>query len=165
MNKRLILSRLVSALFGVLILVFFWVFFRGISSSTYFSDNGELVSTLYKGLQPGQSALRRYQKQMVWVTYLDESIRKRLPQLESYLIDPALGCDVNQDYCIVEAKTTVDAIYLQFTNQEPQQLPSDTPWVGGFVDPTTGAVYDLLGRAYRIKSATKSSLPVIQVLD
>ena len=163
MNKRLLLSRLVSASFLALLLLFLWVFFNGIGSSRFFSDDQTSGLSLFKGLQPGESALRRYQREMVWVTYLDQSLRDRLIEASPYLVDAGSGCNISQRYCVVSAKTKLDSIYLQFTLQEPQKLTSGTPWFGGYVDPTNGEVYDLLGRAYQTKNTNKAVLTVIQV--
>ena len=40
-------------------------------------------------------------------------------------------------------------IEIVFSLDHPIQLASGVQWYGGFVDPTNGAVYDRLGRAYK----------------
>jgi len=163
MNKRLILSRLIFFFFTLLVLAFLWVFLNGIGSSHYLSSHKKPGPAVFQNLHPGQSKLHRYQRQMVWVTFLNQHLRAGLSELAPYVINPEVGCDVAQAYCVVAASTSIDSIYLQYTRQEPQQLPSNTPWIGGFVDPTSGAVYDLLGRAYKIKNANNAGLPVVEV--
>lgn len=161
MNRRLVLSRLVGAFFLILILAFSWVFFNGIGSSSFFSKNEASGDEFFSDLRPGDSVLRRYKREMVWVTLLNDRLREQLIEAMPYLVNPESGCIIDQAYCAVSANTTMDAIYLQYSEKEPQQLPSGVPWSSGYVDPTNGDVYDLLGRAYRIKSDNKQSLDVI----
>jgi len=98
------------------------------------------------------------------VTQLASDAEKPSPRLNTYLINANAGCDVNQVYCVLSAATKIDGIHVQYTLQEPSQLPSDTPWFGGFVDPTSGELYDLFGRAYMVnKNKQIQSLPVVKL--
>jgi len=50
--------------------------------------------------------------------------------------------------CVVAAQTDRSGIEIRYTRERPPQLHHSVPWLGGFVNPTTGAVFDLLGRPY-----------------
>jgi len=69
---------------------------------------------------------------------------------------------LNKVYCVLAATTNRDGVYLQYTLKEPPQLLVDTPWFGGFVDPDSGAIYDLIGRAYQ-QNKNKSVVSIKRV--
>lgn len=167
MNQRKVLARAVASLFLLLLMAFFFVVFKGVApvvSDFFYTPNDAANQTLFKGITQGQTVLRRYQGKTVWVTAIDEKIISGASTLNSYLFNQNQGCDVKKPFCVLNAATKQDGIYVSFTTKEPKQLPSSVPWLGGFVDPTSGELYDVLGRAYRVnQQKTVLSLPVITV--
>lgn len=171
MDRRSTLIKLVSGAFSLLLLAFIWVLFKGIS----FTDNSTKKAPtnnidhnthpLYKGLVAGQSALRRYKGRVVWVTYFTPQMNRPLSALDAHVSTLHSDCEINNSntFCVLNAATNISGVYIQFTQQPPQQLPSNVPWHGGLVNPTNGDVYDLYGRAYKINKSDKPNLSVIKV--
>ena len=172
MNKRQILIKSVASLFFILLIAFCWVIFKGatfplnspLENASHSPSKNASQHPLFQGLQAGQTMLRRHQRQVVWVIAIDEQTKAQRLSLNNFLLNPNSGCNIDQQFCVLKAATAIDGINVQFTSQEPSQLASGTPWIGGFVDPTSGEIYDLFGRAYAInKQKNILSLPVMTV--
>lgn len=174
MNRRETLIKLVSGAFALLLLVFLWILFKGISfidshtKPTVKSHDTNKTHPLYKGLSAGESTLRRYNRGVVWVTHITPIIAKNTATLTPYLLAPESGCypalsDEINTYCVLDATTNASGIYMQFSQSPPPQLPSTIPWYGGFVDPSNGNTFDLLGRAYKLNKTNSNNLPVVTV--
>jgi len=148
MTRRDALTKLVKGMFTLLILAFLYVLFRSLSGPSILEES----NTVFDDVQDGQTVLRRVNGTRVWATRLSASQRSEFAELSSFVYDPDSGCEVSTIICAVLAKTPRDGVEIVFTEPEPAQLVSGTPWFGGFVDPSTGVVYDRLGRAYVIKS-------------
>ena len=151
MNKRKFLSVAVGSLFACLFFVFGWVYFYGLTSSPNTTSDFKKadVSKLFKDVAVGTTVLQRLKNQRVWVVHLSSKQRSQIGLIDQFVGEPEAGCDLNKVFCLLDAMTNRDGVYLQFTLKEPPQLPVDTPWFGGFVDPASGAIYDLIGRAYQ----------------
>jgi len=164
MNKRNGLSLIVRGMFALLFLAFIWVLLSGIGSiePERIQPNNDV---LFAEVGLGETRLLRYQGEPVWVSQLTEQQKLQSKQLDSFIIDGDSGCQPQSTdkYCLLKASTRRDGIIIQFTEREPAQLPRDVLWLGGFVDPTTGHIYDLLGRAYKINKHSPKSLAVIDV--
>lgn len=163
MDKRKILSRAIATMFALLALGFIYVLFSGLSSQNNSSViNSKAITDINLPKSPmfdielGRSEIRRHQGQRLWVTQLAPQQLTELATLEDWLVDVNSGCSTQQVWCAVRTKTQQSGIELRYVKNRPPQLESLSVWVGGFVDPTNGAVYDLLGRAYKQNKASNS---------
>ncbi len=161
MNRQR-LQRTIKLMFLGLILAFVFVLLRSLSGPSNFTN----PKTLFDDVVIGQTAARRLGNQRVWVTRLSDEQRQQAKQLDNFLIDPMAGCDSLKDLCVLAAASNRAGIDITFTTNPPIQLSSKSVWFGGFVDPTTGEVFDRLGRAYKEKSTanlsdTRTQLTVI----
>lgn len=163
MNRRRFLSIVVAGLFLLLLLAFVWIFFTGIGVATVKTSGEVSLNSLYDNISQGQSVLRRYKKQLVWVTHINDFQRQQAAELDEHLLDVTSGCQISQPYCVLSAVTLRDGINIQFSQHAPAQLPAAVPWLGGFVDPISGKLYDLFGRGYRINGQENISLQVVPV--
>jgi len=150
MNKRQTLALVVRSMLLVLALSFMYIFFRGIGGAQVEDLNGGEQEAIINKLLVGQTTLRRYAGKRVWISRLSPEQRQQASQVESYLSSATNGCDKAAPFCVIVAATGQVGIELSFTELAPAQLPSEFLWFGGFVNPGTGAVYDRLGRPYRI---------------
>lgn len=151
MNKRKFLSVTVASLFTCLFLAFGWIYFYGLTSNpnkTTDSDK-EDARELFKNVAVGSVVLQRFKNQQVWIVHLSSKQRTQTKLLNQFVVEPAVGCDLNKVYCVLAAASSRDGVYLQYTLQEPPKLLVGTPWFGGFVDPASGTIYDLVGRTYK----------------
>lgn len=156
MNKSLLL-RLIKVMFGLLIVAFAYILIVGIGGSNVPSskDSGERFASVAEG----QSRLLRLQGKRVWLTRINDTQRAQLGLLGEELSNPDSGCKILSKLCAVYSETAQSGINLSFSKSPPPQLPSTFAWFGGFVDPTTGATFDLLGRAYKLGLATDVQQP------
>ena len=156
MNKSLLL-RLIKVMFGLLFIAFAYVLVVGIGGSKIPSlkNSGERFASVAEG----QSRLLRLQGKGAWLTRLNDTQRAQLSLLGEELSNPNSGCKIVAKLCAVFSETSQSGINLSFSAAPPPQLPSAFAWFGGFVDPTTGATFDLLGRAYKLGLATDAQQP------
>ena len=151
MTRRQWLSRIVRLMLVLLVFAFFAVLFASLDTrilNKATEPEAASVQTLFADIPPGQSQLRRYQNQRVWITRLDQPLREKLRSLNTVLPEPGEGCPIESEICIVSAATTRDGIDIAYSAVPPPILDARLPWVGGFIDPVRGRAYDLLGRAY-----------------
>ena len=161
------LRRLVMLMFAALALAFILVLLGGLGpnrwgskefgSAEYSSgdsSSNDLVAA-FSDIAIGETNLRRYQSQRVWVSRLSDAQRQKLTNLKPFLLEPNSGCALQSSVCVLLAATPKQSFEISYSLAPPPQLPSDVPWHGGFVDPTTGVVYDLLGRVYHIADVNK----------
>ncbi len=120
--------------FGILGLGFALVLFMSLSNQAQHKD-----PQLFSDLISGQTSKRRINGVRVWVSRLDTQ------QHES--LGPNHPCK-SLEFCIIAAEGSGSGLDLVYTLEPPPQLTSAQPWVGGFVDPSSGDVFDLAGRAY-----------------
>lgn len=130
----------------VLVLGFLFVLFRSLSGPSITSSNAQ---NAFDNVVVGQTALRRSGKQRLWVTRLSDVQRAQVNELSDWLVDADAGCAVEQVLCIVHAESLRPGIDLVYSAKAPNQLPQKAPWFGGFVDPSSGGVFDFMGRAYK----------------
>ncbi len=104
---------------------------------------------LFDDVAYGQTALRRAQQTRVWVTRINQVLRQQAAEIEPHLLDPTSGCDPVTPLCVLAAASARSGIDIIYTEQRPPQLPSEILWLGGFVDPSSGEVFDRLGRVYK----------------
>jgi len=55
---------------------------------------------------------------------------------------------VDRRYGVYLASTDRPGILIQYTRSRPDRLEAGRSWDGGFVDPASGALFDLAGRPY-----------------
>ena len=128
-------------------LFFLYVLFAGMSvqnPSDEAAESGKFTQVLL-----GQTVLRRVNGHRVWVSRLSAQQQTVLNLNNPYLVDQITSC-VDLEVCVLSASAARHGLDIVFSKKEPPQLPSKVVWNGGFVDPTSGAVFDLLGRPYRL---------------
>jgi len=164
MNKREFLSISVGSLFICLFLAFGWIYFYGLTSnqSQTSTFKEEEINELFQNVAVGRVVSRRFKGQQVLVVHLSSKQRSQIESLNESVIQPESGCDLNKVYCVLTATTERDGVYLQYTLKEPPQLLAGTLWLGGFVDPSSGAIYDLIGRGYQ-QNKDKSVISIKRV--
>ena len=143
---REVLLRIVKTMFAVLLLAFLFVLFRSLSGPSRLTA----PETAFDDVEVGETALRRIGSERVWATRLSALHRSQALELSAFVHDPASGCLPTVVVCGLSAKTERAGIEIIFSAEPPPQVPSTLPWLGGFVDPSSGKVYDRLGRAYRL---------------
>ncbi|GAA6137027.1 hypothetical protein NBRC116583_07740 [Arenicella sp. 4NH20-0111] len=157
--QRRSLQSLIKAMFALLGLTFLYVLFSSISGTNQVGDS----SALFDDVAIGQTALRRNGQRRVWVSRFSGQQLTELTTLESVLVDPAAGCEITLGVCVLDASASRSGIDIVFSDSVPAQLASGLPWFGGFVDPTTGELFDRLGRAYSSTHRGRSEL--VQAAD
>lgn len=164
-KKRQRLSFVVRGMLIMLVLGFAFVFFKGISAGHVNELNDSAESSATASLALGQTALRRIAGQRVWITRISESQRAQATTIAPYLVAAERGCATTEDFCAFSAATDQTGVELSFTELAPVQLSGQTPWFGGFVNPTNGAVYDRFGRAYKLNALTTTAALMTINLD
>ena len=154
------LLTLVKVMFGVLIFSFIYVLASSLGEMD--TPPAQADSEMFSNLPIGQTAMRRVAGHRAWLTRPSEQQIRHAISLNAILVDPESGCRTTVDVCILLAATARDGIDLSYSKTAPPQLPMDAGWPGGFVDPTSGAVFDLFGRAYRL--GRDSDRQTVQVL-
>ncbi len=145
MNRKQLKS-LVSYMFAIVFIGFVYVLFSSLGSNT----KVEAGVDRFSDIKLGQTVMRRVDGQRVWLTHFSNQQLKQTKLLEPFLINSESGCGVNIKLCAVLAAVSGNGLELSYSLLPPPQINGDDLWIGGFVDPTTGAVFDLLGRAYRL---------------
>ncbi len=152
MNKRVVLSRIIRAMLSVLAIAFLFILFRSLGGPPLASSS----NTAFDNVVIGQTALRRLGRQRVWVTRLSASQVRQADELSSFVIDPQSGCAPSTSLCVIAAQSSRPGIEIVYSHTIPDKLASNIPWYGGYVDPVSGGIFDVLGRAYNsVKSNDK----------
>lgn len=145
MTKRTLLWQSIKFMFVFVAFAFVFVLFRSLSGPSLTGSS----SSTFDDVAIGQTALRRNERQRVWVTRLSDVQRLQAKQLNTLVKDPTSGCNVQVIVCALNANTSRSGIELAFSERHPAQLKGGVLWFGGYVDPTTGGVFDRLGRSYK----------------
>lgn len=145
MEKRVILSRLIRAMLLLLVMAFLYILFRSLGgpSLTVSTNNA------FDNVVIGQTALTRVDRQRVWVTRLSKSQVRQAKALDSSVKDAQAGCKPSITLCVITAESLRSGVDIVYLATAPEQLPRGAPWFGGFIDPSSGGVFDFLGRAYK----------------
>ncbi len=146
MDKRRVLWGTIRAMLLALVLGFLFILFRSLSGPSITSSSAQ---SAFDNVVVGQTALRRSGRQRFWVTRISDSQRTQAKALSDWLVDANAGCAVEQVLCVVHAESLRSGIDLVYSVKAPIQLPKEALWFGGFVDPSTGGVFDFMGRAYK----------------
>jgi len=150
LNRRNILGQLIRTMLVLMLMAFIYVLLRSLGGPSKTSNTG----SAFDDVVIGQTTLRRYQGKRVWATRISNAQREQAKLISRLVIDSTAGCAIESTVCVLSAATQRSGIDVVFSDQRPAQLPSDAHWYGGFVNPSTGSVFDRLGRAYKgVKSA------------
>lgn len=143
-NKRRQLLKK-AMIFSILLMIsaFLFVIFQGLLWSPKLSQE-----ETYETLAKGETRLFRRQQKRYWVTKLTDKQREQLLQLAQFVHENTGGCSIKNIVCELDATSQRSGVLIQFVSLKPTQLPVTVQWFGGFIDPATGGIYDLLGRAY-----------------
>ena len=145
MTRRELLGNSIRFMLVFGLFAFVFVLFRSLDGPSLTSQ----PKVAFDDVQIGETAMRRVHNTRVWVTRLSPILRNQLAELDELVVNPSSGCALNVDVCPLLASTERSGIEIVFSLDHPIQLASGVQWYGGFVDPTNGAVYDRLGRAYK----------------
>ena len=153
LQQRKILARTVYFMCGLLIIAFLVILFSdSVVNNSSVDKNSSEQQFYFQRVSVGETALFRVNNDIVWVTRLSSIQKDSLKKLNRITVqhktEGGAQCVILQEYCAINAATKEQGIQLRYTKAPPSQLPAKNIWVGGFVNPSTGAVYDLLGRAY-----------------
>lgn len=144
-------------MFGLLFTAFAYILMVGIGGSKL--SNPQNSDKQFASVGEGQSRLLRLRGERAWLTRLSDKQRAQLSLLGEELSRPGAACKITVKLCAVFSETSQSGINLSFSIAAPPKLPSRFRWYGGFVDPTTGATFDLLGRAYKLGLKTDQQQP------
>lgn len=159
--SRRALRGLVTLMFALLVTAFFLILIGGFDLDGSGPDGRDAhlakeSAFEFDEVALGETKLRRYQSKRVWVSRLSDRQKTQLENLNPFLLEPNTGCSPQATLCVVLAAAQTQGFDLSYTKAPPPQLPSEVPWIGGFVDPTNGVVYDLLGRVFNIAAFSKA---------
>lgn len=154
MTRRARLRVLVKTGLLIAVLAFAVVFFRGLLAPGPEQRNVMDLS----GIAPGSARLEAWNGTPVWVVNRTGEQVRSLSELRNYVATPRVTesfpvanpeRSLRPRYGIYLARTARPGILVQYTRSRPASLPAGAPWAGGFVDPATGAAFDVAGRRYR----------------
>lgn len=138
-NKRIWLKVLVKLCCLFLLGAFLMIFVKGL----FWSPN--LNKDQRDNIVEGEPTIIRANNKRLWLVRFNEAQRRQWLVLSAAV--HAGGCQPDQQTCSIVADMG-NGIVLQYLQVRPPQIESDTPWIGGYVNPVNGAVYDLFGRGY-----------------
>jgi hypothetical protein len=154
------LRGLVLMMLGLIVLAFAFVLGSGINYQKEALSSS--TNDMFAEVGLGTTAMRRHSSTRVWVTRLDNTQRKILKEITHHVRDPQGGCSASTPVCVLLAQSVYAGLDLSYTLKAPPQIPESVPWVGGFVDPSSGSVFDLLGRSYSVaKDDGRTSLATL----
>lgn len=154
---------MVKTLFILLGISFTYVLFVGMGGQV--TSKPVNHASQFSDLTLGQTTPRRVADQLVWVTRLNAQQREQLIQSQEQLINPQSGCDSQLAFCVLSAATARHGVNITYSKMPPPQLPGNANWIGGFVDPSSGATFDLLGRAYRLgRDSDAQTMQIVQFM-
>jgi len=155
MNKdRLIkryTQRIIFAMILIALICFLYILFKGIFWTP------SLEKKLLKDITIESTTLKRDGNKRYWISHLSKKQMSQLDGLKQW-VSSVSNCNrqlfdlISQEnikqYCAVRADTINEGIILRYLKSPPPKLNNKTPWIGGFIDPSSGDLYDLLGRKY-----------------
>lgn len=141
-NKRAWLARMTAFVALSLLFSFLFILVRGVVWSPHEIDDNTLT------LELGATTMLRESGQRLWVTRLNEQQRNQLAAMVQFVFTDG-GCSAEQRFCRINSATAQQGIMIVYVDKKPDTLSAEATWLGSFINPTNGAVYDLLGRLYR----------------
>ncbi len=151
------LIRLTALMAFLLVASFVGILVRGVAWSP------SEVKDIEAGIELGSTELVKHQSQRLWLTRFSPEQRKKMVQINPYVVTEG-GCDLGAEKCLVQSTTNRQGVIVRYVQAKPDTLNNDVVWMGGFIDPTTGAIYDLLGRLYKNSTRNQQVLNSIHFL-
>lgn len=120
------------------------------------------------GMAPGSARLEGWDGKPVWVVSRSRQQLRELEAVTDYVVktdgtgNPALdnpGRSLEPAFGVYLAQTVRPGVVVQYTRGRPAGLDDEVPWFGGFVDPASGALFDVAGRRYRATSGRPLQVP------
>jgi len=151
-NQRKWLLRLTALISIAFLVSFFYIFIRGLIWSPNSIDNRLDLSAVQLSL--GTSDIFQFSGKRVWLTRFSEKQHEQLRNMNEFVYQEG-GCDLGEintekeSYCMLQVETQIQGVIIRYISERPHSLSKDTPWVGGFINPADGAIYDLSGRLYK----------------
>jgi len=102
-------------------------------------------------LGSGEVKLMKLNGTKYWAIRLNPAQKSQLEAVDKWTY-PVPYCDSSYSVCLVAVDTQRQGILIREAITKPKQLSREEAWVGGFINPANGAVYDLMGRGYRSNS-------------
>ncbi len=155
---KLTLWRIIKVMFLILFVAFVYVLLSGTRVNGLYDKQPKKK---FGNINIGETVLRTHKGQRVWVTRISEQQRRQYSSVTTQVVTEG-GCDPNANLCVLVANTNVAGINISFAKEAPPQLPNNVAWVSGFVNPTSGAVYDLWGRAYRFSEVASLNVTTLE---
>lgn len=152
------LIRLTTLMAFLLVASFVGILIRGVAWSP------SEVKDIEVGIELGSTELVKHQRQRVWLTRFSPEQRKKIVQITPFVVVEG-GCDTEAEKCLVQSTTNRQGVIVRYVQAKPDTLNNDVVWIGGFIDPTTGAIYDLLGRLYKNSTKNKQVSNSIHFLE
>lgn len=156
--QRQLLVRVVQCLVIIPIVLFAYIFFTGLASKSSQNKKPDDAQDLKLSIAEGETQFIKLNKQRHWITHLSKKQKTQLQSLAPFVypLKPnAIGpCSLSASLCPIKMATDQTGIELRYSEKAPGFLKPDIPWYGGFVNPSNQAVYDLIGRGYRINIET-----------
>ena len=156
-KRRTWLVRMTTMIALLLMLSFLIVLFRGILWSP---QNRDINSS---ELELGVTTMFKLSNKRVWATRLDEQQRQQFSALHKY-VHSGGGCQIQAEVCYIKSVTPKQGVFIIYIKEKPNILAMEVEWIGGFINPNNGAIYDLFGRLYR-DSVRKNSLNVDEYIN
>lgn len=144
-NRRAVLTRVVQSLFLVLILAFVYVLIRGLGTTA--PNSSDESTTILNKLSKGATSRYRVKGERIWISRFSDTQLNQLEGLTLFVDNQGPKCG-SLEYCAFKIATSLGGAELVYTENPPMQLSASANWIGGYVNPENGAVYDLRGRAY-----------------
>ena len=142
--NRAVLAKVVGLMLLVLVIGFLFILFNSLNTKTN-TTQPKLPNSAFSQLKPGDTVLARHKGQRVWVSNISATQLLSLQDLTPF-VKKESACDLLQSLCGLKAKSLRDGVELVYQTQKPDHLSEELSWPGGFIDPATGLVYDLIGR-------------------
>lgn len=138
-------SRIVTIMFAVLFLAFFYISFQ-----VALSPRGYRVEPIdWQDIVPGTAQMVRRGRDYIWVVRYAGREAEQFNVLTDYVVSGADSCrPARHQACEFLGNVGGSPVIIRYVDQKPATLARDVPWFGGFVDPATGALHDRFGRQY-----------------
>ena len=158
-TRRNLLLILVKGCVLVGLAAFATVFVKGLLAPTLDSDDG---------IHVGDMAPEGWDGKPVWVVSRSQLQLRELSALAGYVVkpddggNPALGNpwrSLQPVFGVYLAQTSHPGVLIQYISDRPPGLAAGIPWFGGFIDPASGALFDVAGRRYRATAGAPLQVP------
>ena len=145
-TARVRTSRIVTIMFAVLFLAFFYVSFQvALSPRGYRVEPND-----WQDIVPGTTQMVRLGRDYILVVRYAAWEAEQFNAPTDFVVSGAGSCrSAKHKACEFLANAGGSVVVIRYVDQKPATLPRNVPWFGGFVDPATGALHDRFGRQYK----------------